>query len=120
MTFNQFATLAAKYRPDAIVHAHGEYGVGQCVGIVFKAMDTGAESKVYLYKGSYIDILNALGIKVVRQFDLEDVRERLFRAKEKHGKAGLFSKGRAMDMSREIERLEELMKSYETEYIIVE
>ena len=141
MTFNQFAALAAKYRPDAIVHAHGEYGVGQCVGIVFKDLATGVEnpaaghenaannhenpatgaenhatsheSKVYLFKGSYIDILNALGIKVVRQFDLEDVRERLSRAKEKHGKAGIFSKGRAMDMSREIERLEELMKSYE-------
>ena len=46
MTFNQFAALAAKYRPDAIVHAHGEYEVGQCVGIVFKNTATGAESKV--------------------------------------------------------------------------
>ena len=69
MTFKKFAEIAAIHRPDAVVHAHGSFGGVQDIAIYFKH-PAGRKSRVYSYRGSYAEILNRLGIKVITQTDV--------------------------------------------------
>ena len=100
MTFSKFAAIAAAHRPDAVVHAHGAFGGVPDVAVYFIRPD-GRHSKVYHYHGSYADILNRLGM-----------------AKEANGKPGLFSKGKPVDQSEEIARLESLLERYKSDEFV--
>ena len=68
MTFKKFAEIAAAHRPDAVVHAHKSFCGVQDIAIYFKNPD-GSHSKVYSYRGSYADVLNRLGVKVITETD---------------------------------------------------
>ena len=119
MTFETFARIAAEHRPDAVVHAHKAFGGVPDVAIYFRRED-GSETKVYHYRGSYADILCRLGIKVATKADILSAELELRRARERHGKPGLFTKGKPMDASAEIARLEaEIAAYYSDEYIRV-
>ena len=117
MTFKKFAEIAAAHRPDAVVHAHKSFGGVQDIAIYFKKED-GSHSKVYSYRGSYADILNRLGIKVITQTDVATAEAQLRMAKKAHGKPGLFSKGMIRDCSEEIEHLTELLHRYQTDEFV--
>ena len=117
MTFKKFAEIAATHRPDAVVHAHGSFGGAQDIAIYFKRSD-GSKSRVYSYRGSYADILNRLGIKVITQTDVATAEAQLCMAKKAHGKPGLFSKGTIRDCSEEIEHLTELLRRYQTDEFV--
>ena len=117
MTYQKFTAIAAAHRPDAVVHAHGALGGVPDVAVYFIRPD-GRHSKVYHYRGSYADILNRLGIKVITATDLATAEGQLRMAKAAHGKPGLFSRGRPMDYSGEIERLTALIARYHSdEYV---
>lgn len=75
----------------------------------------GTHSKVYSYRGSYAEILNRLGIKVVTEADLRTAENLLDMAIRSHGKPGLFSKGKPRDNSREIAELQERIARYMSE-----
>ena len=116
MTFKKFAEIAAAHRPDAVVHAHKSFGGVQDIAIYFKKED-GLHSKVYSYRGSYADVLNRLGIKVITQTDVATAEAQLRMAKEAHGKPGLFTK-KTRDCSEEIEKLTELLRRYRTDEFV--
>ena len=116
MTFKKFAEIAAAHRPDAVVHAHKSFGGVQDIAIYFKNPD-GSHSKVYSYRGSYADVLNRLGIKVITQTDVATAEAQLRMAKEAHGKPGLFTK-KTRDSSEEIEKLTELLRRYRTDEFV--
>ena len=121
MTFAKFAAIVATYRPDVEVTKHNGFQEQSGVGVVFKDShgSTGGSTdhRIYRYKGSYSDILNRLGIKVVTLDDYESVRWSLRRAREMHGKANIFS-GKPQDRSREIAGYEELLRRFESdEYV---
>ena len=116
MTFKKFAEIAAAHRPDAVVHAHKSFGGVQDIAIYFKNPD-GSHSKVYSYRGSYADVLNRLGIKVITQTDVATAEAQLRMAKEAHGKPGLFTK-KTRDCSEEIEKLTELLRRYRTDEFV--
>ena len=92
MTFKKFAEIAATHRPDAVVHAHGCFGGVQDIAIYFKQAD-GRKSRVYSYRGSYADILNRLGIKVITQTDVATAEAQLRMAKKSAWEAGTIQQG---------------------------
>lgn len=114
MTFEKFAAIAATRRPDAVVHAHGSFGGVPDVAVYFTRAD-GTHSKVYSYRGSYAEILNRLGIKVVTEADLRTTENLLEMAIRSHGKPGLFTNGKPRDNSREIAELQERIARYMSE-----
>ena len=116
MTFKKFAEIAAAHRPDAVVHAHKSFGGVQDIAIYFKNPD-GSHSKVYSYRGSYADVLNRLGVKVITETDVATAEGQLRMAKEAHGKPGLFTK-KTRDCSEEIEKLTELLRRYRTDEFV--
>ena len=116
MTFKKFVEIAAAHRPDAVVHAHKSFGGVQDIAIYFKNPD-GSHSKVYSYRGSYADVLNRLGIKVITQTDVATAESQLRMAKEAHGKPGLFTK-KTRDCSEEINHLTELLRRYQTDEFV--
>ena len=121
MTFAKFAAIVATYRPDVEVTKHNGFQEQSGVGVVFKDShgSTGGSTdhRIYRYKGSYSDILNRLGIKVVTREDYESTRWLLRQAREQHGKISLFS-GKPQDRSREIAEYEELLRRFESdEYV---
>ena len=117
MTFKKFAEIAAAHRPDAVVHAHGSFGGVPDIAIYFKQQD-GKHSKVYSYRGSYADILNRLGIKVITQTDVATAEAQLLMAEKAHGKPSLFGKGAIRDCSEEIAELTELLRRYQTDEFV--
>ena len=140
MTYKTFAAIAAAYRPDVEVTRHNGFQEQSGVGVVFRQSNSRTEGsnaqavntdvstdrcnddrtggrRIYRYKGSYSDILNRLGIKVVTREDYESTRWLLRQAREQHGKASLFS-GKPQDRSREIAGYEELLRRFESdEYV---
>ena len=117
MTFKKFTEIAAAHRPDAVVHAHKSFGGVQDIAIYFKHPD-GSHSKVYSYRGSYADVLNRLGIKVITQTDVATAEGQLRMAKKAHGKPSLFGKGTIRDCSEEINHLTELLRRYQTDEFV--
>lgn len=116
MTFKKFAEIAAARRPDVVVHAHKSCGGVQDIAIYFKK--DGRESRVYSYRGSYAEVLNRLGIKVITQTDVATAEAQLRMAKKAHGKPSLFGKGTVRDCSEEIEHLTELLRRYQTDEFV--
>ena len=131
MTYKTFAAIAAAYRPDVEVTRHNGFQEQSGVGVVFRQSNSRTkgsttdsndhhserENRIYRYKGSYSDILNRLGIKVVTREDYESTRWALERAREQHGKISIFS-GKPQDRSREIAEYEELLRRFESdEYV---
>ena len=114
MTFKKFAEIAAAHRPDAVVHAHGSFGGVPDIAIYFKRTD-GSKSRVYSYRGSYV---NRLGIKVITQTDVATAEAQLRMAKKAHGKPSLFGKGAIRDCSKEIAELTELLRRYQTDEFV--
>ena len=117
MTFRKFAEIAAARRPDVVVHAHDSFGGVSDIAIYFIRED-GTHSKVYSYRGSYAEILNRLGIRVITKADLLTAENMLDLALRTHGKPCLFIKGKTRDNSREIAELRERIAAYKSdEYI---
>lgn len=117
MTFNSFVTILAARRPDA--HAHAPHMHGNNAAYAGKVMITfGANSKAYCYSGSYAEVLGKLGIQVVTRADVLSVEEALEHAKKTHGKAGLFSRGQAVDNSARIAQLTELLQKYNSDEFV--
>ena len=131
MTYKVFAAIAAAYRPDVEVTRHKGFQEQYGVGVVFRHSNSRTEcstagsndhhsereNRIYRYKGSYSDILNRLGIKVVTREDYDSTRWLLRQAREQHGKISLFS-GKPQDRSREIAGYEELLRRFESdEYV---
>ena len=119
MTFAKFAAIAAAYRPDVEVTRHNGFQEQSGVGVVFRQFNgsSGGGNRIYRYKGSYSDILNRLGIKVVTWEEYESVRFSLQHAREQHGKVNIFS-GKPQDRSREIAEYEELLRRFQSdEYV---
>ena len=117
MTFKKFAEIAAAHRPDAVVHAHKSFGGVQDIAIYFQKPD-GSHSKVYSYRGSYADVLNRLGVKVITQTDVATAEAQLRMVKEAHGKPSIFRKGEIRDCSEEINHLTELLRRYQTDEFV--
>ena len=128
MTFKQFKTVAEKYRPDIIVHKHGDYCHGckyddkTMVGVTFKNGD----NKVYNYKGSYAVILSKLGINnVVEKSDIKQIKGEIDYLKNQHGQEILFSEVfygevRYYDNTNKIKEYEDTLEAYlSDEYIRV-
>ena len=115
MTFQKFTAIAAAKRPDVRVHAHKAFGGVHDVAVIF--IRDGKESKVYSYRGSYADILNRLGIKVITRADVATVEEQLQRAIANNGRQNVFTK-KAMDTTDEIARLTAMLDAYNSdEYV---
>ena len=119
MTFNTFKKIAAAYRPDVIVSKHGDFRPGNStytLGIVF--IKDGKESKVYDYSGTYQAVLQKLGIPIVVMADVKTVEDSLKRHKELNGKPSLFSSGKPVDYTRQIQEEEEKLAYYYSDKVV--
>lgn len=112
MTFKQFEAIAKEYRPDAIVSRHGEFyderGVYK-LGVRFVKED-GEETRVYMYVGTYAEVLQKLGVDTVTREQLERVEKTLEQLKAEHGTADFF--GGTIDNADRIAEYENKLERY--------
>ena len=119
MTFKTFEAIAAEHRPDVVVHADKTFGGVPDIAVYFKRTD-GTHSKVYSYRGSYQQVLNRLGIKVVSKSDIHNIKYQIELLNARNGKPNLFTK-RIINNSTEIARLQAQLEEMNSgEYIIVD
>lgn len=122
MTFKKFQTLVAEHRPEVTVWEHGVFGQSNGkVAVVFNK-DTEKESKVYFYGGSYLDVLNKLGIPTVDHKWVEELEARLANKIAEHGTitddCG-FSEPYVVDNTEDINYYRSTIEKYRTEYVII-
>lgn len=122
MTFANFEAIVKKHRPEVTVFKHGTYAnekTNFAVSVIFNYGQPN-ESRVYQYSGSYITVLNKLGIKTIEKRYIDNRRMQLAELIEENGKEveDLFGDIYIADNTDEIKRLTEELKEYES-YIIV-
>lgn len=115
MTFKQFEQIVRERRPDVEVFQHGNFTnkTTLSVAVIFN----GGKSKTYLYHGSYVDVLNRLGIKAVTKAGVQTLQNALQRCKELNGTKAFF--GRVQDFTEEIAYYEEELADIRENCIIV-
>ena len=114
MTFDKFAQIVKKHRPDVVVHRHGDFSTKTTLSVAVQ-FNYGA-SKIYLYTGTYVQVLNRLGVPTISKVDLWNVKQTLQRLIDQHGQANLF--GGVNDFASEIEAWQAELDKYKT-YIVV-
>ena len=119
MTFTKFEELLHTKYPEASTCMHGKFAGTQRNNKV--EINFQSHSKCYCYYGSYKEILNRLGIKVIEKFDIENAKVRIEHYKAENGKPNPFFKDEPIDNSQLIEEVELWLKKIEDErYIIVD
>lgn len=112
MNFKQFEKIAKIYRPDVIISQHGDYCTNKSkntLGIVYIKKD-GTQSRVYNYAGSYLSILNKIGINAIDKDVIINRQKELEFYKENHNKPSLFwDDDFVPDYSEQIEQLTNLL-----------
>ena len=112
MTFKQFESLVKTNRPDLIVHPHGAVmGNGVKIAVQFKP-----NGKLYNYAGSYVQVLNRLGINAIYRSEYEQVKRLLQSSIEDDGKETFYG---IYDGTKDIARFTEQLARYDREYIII-
>ena len=117
MTFKKFETLFKGKYPDGTVYPHDvfEHGVPgriQKVCVVFNP-----NSKGYMYRGAYEDILCKIGIPVISKERFSELETRLARLQDMDGKTDEFFGG-VFDCSADIARLTAEIEDYKKNYVI--
>ena len=117
MTFTKFEELLHTKYPEASACMHGKFAQTEHnnkVEIHFNKF-----SKCYLYYGSYIQILNRLGIKTVYKADIDMKKAEIARLREENGQPNPFFEGDLIDNTLVIKDIEADLKMYEDEHYIV-
>lgn len=112
MTFKKFETVVKKYRPD-IFKVFQHNAVTNSSKTLSAAVQYKEGGKVYIFNGSYGDILNKLNIEYTTQKELDNIKRSISEAKENNGTAGLFGDIRHLDdeissLEKRLEHLEKL------------
>lgn len=115
MTFEKFQSIVKEKRPDVVVHKHGDFTTKATLGVA--VIFNFGKSKVYVYNGTYCQILNRLNIPAVSKTDIFNIKVVLQHYKEEHGQPNLFFDG-VNDFSQEIAFYEQELEKYKN-YIIV-
>lgn len=116
MTFTQFEKILKTKYPCAIAVAHGklvETELNKKVSLSFTE-----NGKVYSYYGTYEDILCKIGINVVSKSRYQTAVNTLSELEKAHGKEDDFF-GFVIDNSADIAKYRELIKQYQSNFIIV-
>lgn len=119
MTFKKFEELFKNKYPNGEVVAHGKFGgteKNKKTTVIFDK-----NGKCYEYYGSYMDILNRVGINVVSKSEIERKENELQKLNEEHGKPNkydFFGIEPIIDNTSKIEDCEEWLNIRRT-YIIV-
>lgn len=123
MTFKRFEEIVKANRPEITVFQHGTFAEEKtnfAVSVVFNQGQPN-ESKVYQYKGSYVDVLNKLHINVVEKKYVDNLRHILQELIDSNGKEeeDIFGEGTyVIDNTDEINNYTNILKQYES-YIVV-
>jgi len=99
-----------KQRPE-ITHISGTNGRYQ---VVFN------DRKIYTYRSkSLSELCGRLGVKAVRQHEIDNINNALKLAIKAHGARNIFcTNGAVTDKSAEIKRYTELLETYKSSYVI--
>lgn len=109
MTFKKFETVVKKYRPDIFkVFQHNAINSSKTLNTAIQFKEGG---KVYIFNGSYGDILNKLNIDYTTQKELDNIKRSISETKAKNGTAGLF--GNILRLDDEISSLEKRLEHLE-------
>lgn len=110
MTFKKFETVVKKYRPD-IFKVFQHNSITNSSKTLSAAVQYKEGGKVYIFNGSYSDILNKLNIEYTTQKELDNIKRSISEAKTKNGTEGLFDT--VLKLDDEIERLEKKLEYLE-------
>lgn len=119
MTFNKFKEILKSKYPEATACSHGEFaGTERNKKVEINFFRNG---KCYEYYGSYIEILNRIGIPCVYESDIKWGEKRLAELKERHGKSNPFSlfNKTPVDNSKEIEKMEKWLSDIKSGHYII-
>lgn len=111
MTFKKFKDIVNTYKPEITVYQHGD---NNSVSVQYTP-----DGRIYDYSGSYIHVLNRIGIKAVYQSDLNMMEEELHRLEAKDGKKDIWFDTIA-DYSKQIEWQKNEIDRIKKECIIIE
>lgn len=111
MTFKKFKEIVTLHKPEITVYQHGD---NNSVSVQFTP-----DGKIYDYSGSYIYVLNRIGIKAVHQSDLNMLEKELARLETDNGKPNIWFGGIA-DYSEQIDWHKTEIDRIKKECIIVE
>lgn len=122
MTFKKFEELLKTKYPEAEPCPHGKFGGTEGSGYV--EINFKPNSRCYTYRGSYMEILNRLGVKAVYKRDIERAEKDLKYYKENDGKISPFTlfgnDDCRLDYTQEIKHLEAYLKERRSgDYIIL-
>ena len=97
MRFEDFEKVVLTKHPEATVFKHGEYAGNKInVAVIFSPT-----SKVYKYNGTYVEVLNKLGIKACYKHDIKQVEDVIDRLRRTNGEEDWF--GNVRDNTAKIE-----------------
>lgn len=116
MTFADFKNIVTNVYPEIDLTPHGKFGGSTKieVAVVFKP-----GGKVYRYAGSYVYVLNRLGIKAMYVHDLMDRYRHLEYLIRTNDEPNPFFDDIPTDNSEKIASLQEEIRDIEANYIIV-
>jgi hypothetical protein len=117
MTFKRFEEIFKSRYPDGTVWMHDDYmshsGNRQKVGVEFAP-----NTKVYLYRGAYEDILCRIGIKTISKERLAEAEIHLEHLKRRHGDPNMFFPGLYTDCMEDIIKTESFLAEVRRDYVI--
>ena len=114
MKFTDFENIVKTRYPEIELYPHGSGHNSVSVRIQFRP-----GGKSYDYNGSYVYVLNKLGILSVYRHDYEETKKILANYISNNGKPNIFS-DKPMDYSRQITDYTDLVHRYETMYLIID
>ena len=116
MTFKRFEEIFKSRYPDGHVWMHDDYmshpGNRQKVGVEFAP-----NSKVYLYRGAYEDILCRIGINTISKARLAETVNYLEHLKRHHGDPDVFFGGGYTDNMKDIMKMEAFLAEVRRDYV---
>lgn len=108
MTFKKFEEIVKAHRPEITVYPHSR---SEFVGVQFTP--TG---RIYDYAGSYVQVLNRLGIKAITKADLHQLQDHLSKLEAEDGKESIWWWGEVVDNTKLIQeckqQIDEIMRTY--------
>ena len=117
MTFKKFEKILKTKYPEAAAHMHGTYGGTE--GINGVEIFFTPDGKGYSYRGSYLQILDRLGIKVIYKSTLDMYEKTIEKLEAENGESNPFVPEEVIDNTAEIDRYKKLLAKIEEEQYIV-
>ena len=114
MTFAKFEEIVKTKYPQAEVFKHGEFGNRSKINVTVIFEPCG---KCYSYNGSYVYVLNRLGIQAVYKHDVEGYEAHLQHLNRTHGSVDFF--GKIINNTKEIAKVTADLKQIKETCIIV-